>query len=100
MKSILLQTNTAILALLALATALTWYMGSDATLNMLPVMLLIAFFKTRLVIIHFMEVNHAPIALRLAGETWGIVFCAALIFFVFINVAFYIVDSIDLHPFI
>lgn len=81
MKSILLQTNTAIWALLALATALTWYMGSDATLNMPAIMLLIAFFKTRLVIIHFMEVNQAPIALRLAGETWGVVCCAALIFF-------------------
>lgn len=79
MKSIFLQTNTAIWALLALATVLTWYMGGNAVLNIPALMLLIAFFKTRLVIMHFMEVNHAPMALRLAGEAWGIVCCTALI---------------------
>ncbi len=79
MKSIFLQTNTAIWALLALATVLTWYMGGNAALNIPALMLLIAFFKTRLVIMHFMEVNHAPMALRLAGEAWGIVCCTALI---------------------
>jgi hypothetical protein len=79
MKSIFLQANTAIWALLALATVLTWYMGGDAALNIPALMLLIAFFKSRLVIMHFMEVNHAPMALRLAGEAWGIVCCTALI---------------------
>lgn len=79
MKLIFLQTNTAIWALLALATVLTWYMGGNAALNIPALMLLIAFFKTRLVIMHFMEVNHAPMALRLAGEAWGIVCCTALI---------------------
>lgn len=79
MKSIFLQTNTAIWALLALATVLTWYMGGNAALNIPALMLLIAFFKTRLVIMHFMEVNQAPMALRLAGDAWGIVCCTALI---------------------
>ena len=79
MKSIFLQKNTAIWALLALATVLSWYMGSDAALNIPAAMLLIAFFKTRLVIMHFMEVNHAPLGLRLVCEAWGIVCCAALI---------------------
>jgi len=79
MKSIFLQSNTAIWALLALATVVSWFMGGDATLNIPAVMLLIAFFKTRLVIIHFMEVKHAPLALRLAGEAWGIICCTALI---------------------
>lgn len=79
MKLIFLQTNTAIWALLALATVLTWYMGGNAALNIPALMLLIAFFKTRLVIMHFMEVNHAPVVLRLVGEAWGIVCCTALI---------------------
>ncbi|MEX1670947.1 cytochrome C oxidase subunit IV family protein [Zhongshania guokunii] len=79
MKSIFLQANTVIWAVLALATALSWYMGGDASLNIPAVMLLIAFFKTRLVIMHFMEVNHAPLPLRIIGEAWGIVCCAALI---------------------
>ncbi|MFT4919060.1 MAG: hypothetical protein ACI8RU_001678 [Zhongshania aliphaticivorans] len=79
MKSIFLQANTAIWAVLALATGLSWYMGGDAALNIPAVLLLIAFFKARLVIMHFMEVNHAPLALRLAGEVWGVVCCTALI---------------------
>jgi len=79
MKSIFFQMNTAIWVLLASATALSWYMGGDATLNIPAVMLLIAFFKTRLVIMHFMEVNHAPMPLRLVGEAWGVVCCTALI---------------------
>jgi hypothetical protein len=79
MKSILLQKNTAIWAVLALATILSWYMGGDAALNIPAVMLFIAFFKTRLIIMHFMEVKHAPIALRTVGEAWGVICCAALI---------------------
>ena len=79
MKSIFLQANTAIWAVLALATVVSWYMGTDPALNIPAVMLIIAFFKTRLVIMHFMEVKHAPLALRLIGEAWGIVCCTALI---------------------
>ncbi|MFT5134100.1 MAG: hypothetical protein ACI9VI_003220 [Candidatus Azotimanducaceae bacterium] len=79
MKSIFLQTNTAIWALLTLATGLSWYMGGNVALNIPTVLLLIAFFKTRLVIIHFMELNHAPLALRLIGEAWSLVCCTVLI---------------------
>ncbi|MEX1667408.1 cytochrome C oxidase subunit IV family protein [Zhongshania guokunii] len=79
MKSIFLQSNTAIWAVLAMATVVSWYLGGDAALNIPAVMLLIAFFKTRLVIMHFMELNHAPLALRIVGEAWGIVCCTALI---------------------
>lgn len=42
--------------------------------------LLVAFFKTRLVILHFMEVATAPIALRAVFEGWLLLTCCALLY--------------------
>ena len=33
---------------------------------------LVALVKVRFVILYFMELRHAPLALRLAGEAWGV----------------------------
>lgn len=41
--------------------------------------LLIAAFKLRLVLLHFMELRHAPLPLRLAFEAWVLVLSAALL---------------------
>ena len=41
--------------------------------------LLVAFFKARMVLMIFMEVRDAPAALRWSCEAWVIVACAAVI---------------------
>ena len=45
------------------------------------VMIALAFIKVRLVIFNFMEVDHAPLLLRLICEAWGIIGCASVIGF-------------------
>lgn len=44
----------------------------------------IAFFKVRLVIIHFMEIGHAALPLRLVLEAWIILTFSVLLFLYFL----------------
>ena len=71
-----------------LATGLSWWLGthsgsgaatssSSATITML----LVAFFKVRLVIMYFMEIREAPLPLKLACEGWVAVTCGAVLGF-------------------
>ena len=48
-------------------------------------LLAIAFFKVRLVIIHFMEIGHAAFPLRLVLETWLILSFIALLTLYFVE---------------
>lgn len=72
----LLTPATAIWLVLCLATGLAWWLGGGHGSELLgragtaALLLLIAFFKIRLVIMHFMEVRGAPRALRLACDAW------------------------------
>ena len=65
--------------LLAVLTGVTWWVGvSHADESRHPradtiALLLLAFFKARLIILHFMELRHAPLGLRALGEAWVIV---------------------------
>ncbi len=52
--------------------------GAEAERIMTCGVLLVAFFKVRLVIMHFMEVGNAPVALRAVMEAWVILVCALL----------------------
>jgi hypothetical protein len=71
---------TRVWLLLAGLTGVSWWLGAALDLRYATVTLLIlAFFKVRLVIMYFMEVRAAPIALRLIFETWVVVVCAAVI---------------------
>ena len=65
---------------LTLATLLSW--GLEASVGDAWVgtaVLLVAFFKARLVLMIFMEVGNAPAALRWCCEAWVIVACVAVI---------------------
>ena len=65
---------------LTLATLLSWWL--DVSINgawIGTAVLLIAFFKARLVLMIFMEVRHAPAALRWCCEAWVIVACTAVV---------------------
>jgi hypothetical protein len=65
------------------ATALSWAFGHEAFFadprNAGVLILAIAFVKIRFVILDFMELRHAPLAMRAAGEVWVIGIGAVLI---------------------
>lgn len=67
---------------LMLATLITtWGLSKDGFSPAIatPAIFLIAAFKVRLVLLHFMELRHAPLLLRLAFEVWLAVVTAAVI---------------------
>lgn len=59
----------------------TWGLSKDAFAAKFATVsiMLIAAFKVRLVLLHFMELRHAPIPLRLVFEAWVLVATAAIL---------------------
>lgn len=86
-RSLVWNLSSAVWALLMLATVLSWWLGTghgmDSSASGLKQAALIviglAFFKVRLVIQHFMEVRHAPLALRFVTEAWVVAVCGAVV---------------------
>lgn len=77
MKSILLGRETFVWIVLAALTLASWVMGNkyaaipgEYYLYLSLAMILLAFFKVRLVVMNFMEVAHGPLPLRLVFEAW------------------------------
>lgn len=67
---------------LMLATAITtWVLSKDvvAARTGTVAIIAIAFYKVRLVLLHFMELRHAPLGLRAFFEVWIWVVAAAMI---------------------
>ena len=69
-----------------IATALSWWLGADGgavksvSIPVLTVaLMLIAFIKVRFVIHYFMEIRHAPLALRLVCDAWVVGICSAIL---------------------
>lgn len=64
------------------ATILSWIVGhgvvDDRSLAA-AVIIAVAFLKVRFVILDFMEIRGAPLAMRLVGEAWVFLVCAVLI---------------------
>ena len=72
--------------LLVMLTAISWYLSIDMTATndgahqvTSSVLLVLALFKVRLVIMHFMEIATAPVALRLLFDVWVVAVCSLLI---------------------
>jgi heme/copper-type cytochrome/quinol oxidase subunit 4 len=63
------------IVLMALTCASTWGLSKDAFSPVVATVgiFLIAAFKVRLVMLHFMELRHAPVPLRIAFEAWIVV---------------------------
>lgn len=64
---------TAVWALLAVATLASWWLADGHALaarTATTAALLIAAFKVRLVLLHFMELRHAPLRWRAVFEAW------------------------------
>ena len=71
---------------LTVLTALSWYLAEDygighaqALRAVTVALLVVAFFKVRLVIMHFMEIGEAPLALRAVFEAWVVLVCGVLV---------------------
>jgi len=76
---------TPVWLLLVGATVVSWLLGANyGPGNHTPAtvtVMLVAFVKVRFVGLYFMELRHAPLALRLALEAWVVVFTIVVIAF-------------------
>lgn len=86
MKALVQNSSTLVWVVLMLATGLSWWLGTQQNSSVATasgratiVLMVVAFFKVRLVIMHFMEVRGAPLALRLLCEGWVLVTCSAIL---------------------
>ena len=80
--ALLLRPASLVWLVLMLATCITtWWLpkGTAATAATTVLILLIAAIKIRLVLMHFMELRHAPIRWRLLFEAWVVVVTIVLV---------------------
>ena len=76
---------TLVWTLLMMATALSWWLGTDSSFlggsirAITAGLMVIAFVKVRFVIHYFMEIRYAPLALRLACDVWVVGICVAIL---------------------
>jgi len=78
MRALIFNLPSAVWLVLMLATGLSWWLGNAHGLGSdggniqraSVIVLVVAFFKVRLVIRHFMEVRTAPLPLRLVMDGW------------------------------
>ena len=78
MQEIIRLRETQVWLLLAALTGLSWWLAAGDDVTAIGLILL-AFFKTRLVLLHFMELRTAPMPLRAMFEAWVMVICAIVI---------------------
>ncbi len=73
--------HTIWLILMVATCATTWWLSKDSVSAQVGTMaiVLIAAFKIRLVLLHFMELRHAPTPWRLIFEAWVLIATAAIL---------------------
>jgi Prokaryotic Cytochrome C oxidase subunit IV len=92
-QKVLASSATIVWVLLLAATIASWRLGGEPSAeNLTPngisaIALVIAFFKVRLVLIHFMELKDAPWGWRAIYEAWVLLVCGALVFLYLIPIA-------------
>ena len=92
MQKLISNSVVIVWAILVAATLFSWILGgivkteSFSSGSIAILVLAISFFKTRLVLIHFMELGDAPWKLRLAFEIWVLISCAVLIAMYFVPI--------------
>ena len=82
MKTLFLNRISLVWLVLVGVTMLAWAAGHGAVddLDLARAAVIgVAFFKVRCVILDFMEIRHAPVAMRVIGEIWTVTVCAVLI---------------------
>lgn len=88
MRQVVSHYTTWIWVLLVALTTMSWEVGdgqaTGISVSMVtPVLLLVAFFKVRMVGMHFMELKTAPLPLRVLFEAWVVVTCGTLLLIYF-----------------
>lgn len=82
MTNLLFSRTTVVWFILVAATLLSWEVGHGVGFDDLrhagAAIIVIAFIKARYVILDFMEIRHAPRAMRLVGEAWVVLVCVAV----------------------
>lgn len=82
MSELLRDPATRVWLLLMAATILTtWVLAKDGLPAQVATVaiVVIAAIKVRLVLLHFMELRHAPLPLRLVFETWTLAVTGAIV---------------------
>jgi hypothetical protein len=82
MRRLFLNRLSLVWLILVGVTALSWEAGHGALSDLdlaRAAVIGVAFFKVRYVILDFMEIRHAPVAMRMVGEIWAVSVCAVLI---------------------
>ncbi|MEQ9586411.1 MAG: cytochrome C oxidase subunit IV family protein [Parvibaculaceae bacterium] len=84
MKTVLPRWESWILVLLIIATCLSWEsaygINNPSSVRLLTTFtLIVAFLKTRLILLDFMHLKAAPLPARVFVEVWGIAVCSALL---------------------
>ncbi len=67
------QVATSVWVVLVVATVTTWLLargGAASPLETVSLVMVIAAFKARLIVLHFMGLKHAPLPYRLIFECW------------------------------
>lgn len=82
MTDIIKSKETVVWLILASMTFIAWVIGNkygslapEAFKYMTLAVIALAFFKVRLVIMYFMEIESAPLPLRIIFEVWCVGFC-------------------------
>ncbi|MCK9504101.1 MAG: cytochrome C oxidase subunit IV family protein [Porticoccaceae bacterium] len=89
MRDVVGHYTTWIWLLLVALTTMSWEVGDGGasagigTSLVTPLLLLVAFFKVRLVGLHFMELKTAPLPLRILFESWVAAVCGLLLLIYF-----------------
>lgn len=84
MKQSLPRYETFVWAMLLIVSCLSWEIASGLNIfgdvrYVTSAVLVIAFIKTRFVLLDFMELEHAPLAARLFAELWWVGNCVILL---------------------
>lgn len=85
MRELIVSKETLIWIALTVITLFSWVVGAHHGMLFSDhfaessAILILAFFKVRLVIMHFMEIGHAPRALKISCESWVLISCAGLL---------------------
>ncbi len=95
MRDVFNNSFTIVWLLLAALTCVSWFLGDNyqtvspqSAKYFTTALMLLAFFKVRLVILHFMETKKAIIPLRVALELWVVGVCAMILCLYFFGAQF------------
>ncbi|MBI2963112.1 MAG: cytochrome C oxidase subunit IV family protein [Deltaproteobacteria bacterium] len=81
MLELMRRTATVVWIVLSLATGVSWWLAEreGSTAGATVLIMLIAAFKARMVMLHFMELKAAPLPWRCVFEGWVVIFTGVIL---------------------